>query len=514
MSCGLRLGGSIQLSAFRYQQSTIYENSPLVSELVRHASFRSRFNVAVVGLWRRNQYRLTNLAYVPLRKGERVLVQGETEAIEQLEKFADFSNVEILTPEKLEEQYHADERMFVVRLPKDSELAGTSVSKSRLADVFDFRVTGVFREGSLKVMPHGDEDLLGGDLLPHALDPQAPGGDLDMGNSGTAMRLFAGLLSAKAFDTVLTGDESLSARPMERVAAPLRAMGAAEVGFLVPNRFEYGYGLTPEIVELALQRQPDLIITVDNGISSLDGVREAKGFGIDVLVTDHHLPAEELPGADVIVNPNLPGSRFTSRNLAGVGVAFYVMAALGRRLEQDGLAGASKIAARYLDLVALGTVADVVPLDHNNRILVQQGLNRIRAGQTVAGIAALLTQAGRVVPRTVSTDLGFVVGPRINAAGRLGQAQLGVELLTISAGERAQQLAAYIDQLNATRDSLQRSVYLAANKQVKSEFNSEEDPALVVAGVGWHQGVIGVVAGRLADKYAKPVIVISLTSSS
>ena len=187
-----------------------------------------------------------------------------------------------------------------------------------------------------------------------------------------------------------------------------KAYGFSDVSYIVPNRFEYGYGLSPEIVRVAAERNPSLIVTVDNGVSSVAGVREARGLGISVLITDHHLPGDELPDANVIVNPNLEGSVFPSRNLAGVGVAFYLMAALGRHLEDNGQNGAAKVPAQFLDLVALGTVADVVPLDHNNRILVQQGLNRMRSGKTVAGIRALLTQSGRQLSRTVSTDLGFV----------------------------------------------------------------------------------------------------------
>ena len=183
----------------------------------------------------------------------------------------------------------------------------------------------------------------------------------------------------------------------------LRAFGFADVDYLVPNRFEYGYGLTPEIVRVAAQRKPTLLVTVDNGVSSIDGVREANSLGIPVLVTDHHLPGSELPDAAVIVNPNLHGSQFSSRSLAGVGVAFYLMAALGRALQDSGVENAAKIPARYLDLVALGTVADVVPLDHNNRILVQQGLQRMRANKLVAGVRALLTQSGRQLAKVVST---------------------------------------------------------------------------------------------------------------
>jgi single-stranded-DNA-specific exonuclease len=207
----------------------------------------------------------------------------------------------------------------------------------------------------------------------------------------------------------------------------LREFGFADVEYLVPNRFEFGYGLSPEIVRVAADNSPGLLVTVDNGISSLAGVEEANRLGIPVLVTDHHLPGNEMPDAAVIVNPNLPGSRFPSRNLAGVGVAFYLMAALGHRLGREGRKDAARVPSRYLDLVALGTVADVVPLDHNNRVLVDQGLRRIRAGKTVPGIEALLRQSGRQLARTVSADLGFVAGPRINAAGRLEDISIGIE---------------------------------------------------------------------------------------
>jgi len=238
----------------------------------------------------------------------------------------------------------------------------------------------------------------------------------------------------------------------------LKAYGFGNVDYLVPNRFEYGYGLTEEIVAVAAASQPQLIVTVDNGISSINDVHEAKRRGIAVLVTDHHLPGKELPAADVILNPNLPGSRFPSRNLAGVGVAFYLVAALGRRLEDEGLAAASKIPAQFLDLVALGTVADVVPLDHNNRILVQQGLDRIRAGRTVAGIRALLEQSGRPLSRTVSGDLGFVVGPRINAAGRLEDMSIGIECLLTDDDARAQQSARLLDDINKERREIETSM--------------------------------------------------------
>jgi single-stranded-DNA-specific exonuclease len=213
----------------------------------------------------------------------------------------------------------------------------------------------------------------------------------------------------------------------------LRQLGAAEVGYLVPNRFEYGYGLTPEIVAVAAGRRPDLIMTVDNGISSLDGVAAARQRGMRVLITDHHLAGESLPAADAIVNPNIPGNDFPSKHLAGVGVAFYVMLGLRARLRDSGWSAQQQIAepnlAQFLDLVALGTVADVVPLDHNNRILVQQGIQRIRAGQCVPGLRALLEVAGRDLSAAVAADLGFAAGPRLNAAGRLDDMSLGIECL-------------------------------------------------------------------------------------
>jgi single-stranded-DNA-specific exonuclease len=286
----------------------------------------------------------------------------------------------------------------------------------------------------------------------------------------------------------------------------LRAFDFANVDYLVPNRFAFGYGLSPEIVEVAIERSPQLIITVDNGISSIAGVKAAKDAGIDVLVTDHHLPAEELPAADVIVNPNLPDSQFASRNLAGVGVAFYLMAALGRALEDSGAKGAGKVPARYLDLVALGTVADVVPLDHNNRVLVQQGLNRMRAGHTVAGIQALLTQAGRQVARVVSSDLGFAVGPRINAAGRLEDMSVGIECLLTDDHTVAAQHAVLLDEINKERRDIEATMREQAFAYVDS-LDSRRWPACVcVYEESWHQGVVGLVAARVREKCHRPVI--------
>ena len=286
----------------------------------------------------------------------------------------------------------------------------------------------------------------------------------------------------------------------------LREFGFADVDFRVPNRFEYGYGLTPEIVRVAAKSSPSLIITVDNGISSIEGVEVAKSAGIDVLVTDHHLPGEDLPAADVIVNPNLQNSQFASGNLAGVGVAFYVLAALGKALERQGQKGASRIPANYLDLVALGTVADVVPLDHNNRILVDQGIRRMRAGKTVPGITALLQQAGRQVRRTVSTDLGFAVGPRLNAAGRLDDMSIGIECLLTDDHDIAARHAATLDQINKDRREIESTMCDQAFAYVDS-LDPRRLPACVcVYEPSWHQGIVGLIASRVKDRCHRPVI--------
>jgi single-stranded-DNA-specific exonuclease len=286
----------------------------------------------------------------------------------------------------------------------------------------------------------------------------------------------------------------------------LRDFGFKDVEYLVPNRFDYGYGLTPEIVDVAAARSPRLIITVDNGVSSIDGVAHAKQLGIPVLVTDHHLPGDELPVADVIVNPNLRGSKFASRNLAGVGVAFYLMARIGRLLEEQGQVGAAKIPARYLDLVALGTVADVVPLDHNNRVLVQQGLMRMRAGVAVPGIAALLKQSGRSLARCVSTDLGFSVGPRINAAGRLEDISVGIECLLTDSAEVADEYARVLDQINSERRDIEGTMREQAFRYVDKLGEQRWPSCVCVYDQSWHQGIVGLIAARVKERCHRPVI--------
>lgn len=286
----------------------------------------------------------------------------------------------------------------------------------------------------------------------------------------------------------------------------LRKFGFSSVDYLVPNRFEYGYGLTPEIVEVAARTSPDLLVTVDNGVSSIDGVMRARSLGMDVLVTDHHLPGQELPEANVMVNPNLVDCKFESPHLAGVGVAFYLVAALGRRLEQEGQQGAAKIPAGYLDLVALGTVADVVQLDRNNRILVEQGIRRIRAGQAVPGIQALLQRAGKSMARIVSNDLGFVVGPRLNAAGRLEDMSLGIECLLTDDEGAAMDSAATLDSINKERRNIESDMREQAFAYVDAMDQVRLPACICVFQHDWHQGVVGLIASRVKDRCHRPVI--------
>lgn len=290
----------------------------------------------------------------------------------------------------------------------------------------------------------------------------------------------------------------------------LRMLGVAHVDYLVPNRFEYGYGLTPEIVAVALQRRPDLLITVDNGISSVDGVAAAKAAGLKVLVTDHHLPGPELPAADAIVNPNQPGCPFPSKAMAGVGVIFYVLLALRARLREIGWFARQGMAepnlAELLDLVALGSVADVVPLDANNRILVHQGLARIRAGRARPGLKALLEVAGKQAARVTSTDLGFILGPRLNAAGRLDDMSLGIECLLCDDEALARDMAMQLDQLNQDRKAIEQGMQREALAQLRDMPVEELPFGLCLFEPEWHQGVIGILASRLKERYHRPTI--------
>lgn len=286
----------------------------------------------------------------------------------------------------------------------------------------------------------------------------------------------------------------------------LRMMGG-EVDYLVPNRFEYGYGLTPEIVALAAERKPDFIITVDNGIASVDGVKVANALGIAVLVTDHHLPGDVLPDAACIINPNQPGCPFPSKHLAGVGVAFYLMLALRGELRARGAFDEKPEPnlTELLDLVALGTVADLVRLDDNNRILVEQGLRRIRAGKACPGVQALLRVAGRDPRRATAQDFGFGAAPRLNAAGRLQDMSLGIACLLADDAEEATLFAQQLDALNRERRGIEADMHESALISLE-EFVPGENYSISIYETEWHQGVIGILASRIKERFHRPVI--------
>ena len=330
-------------------------------------------------------------------------------------------------------------------------------------------------------------------------------------NADAAAVLLADAVAADKKLLVIGDFDADGATSTALAVSLLRQFGAREVDYLVPNRFEYGYGLTPEIVELAATRDPAVIITVDNGIASLDGVESARARGIATLITDHHLAGRTLPGADVIVNPNQPGCAFPSKNLAGVGVIFYVMLALRAQLRLRGWFAqrAEPNLAHYTDLVALGTVADVVPLDHNNRILVAAGLQRIRAGLARPGIAALLDVASRDPRTVVASDLGFAVGPRINAAGRLDDMSIGIECLLSEDPARAAALAMQLHRLNQDRRLIESDMQEQALRELaRLELVQEAEPplAMTLYQPGWHQGVIGILASRIKDRIHRPTI--------
>ncbi|MCP5352922.1 MAG: single-stranded-DNA-specific exonuclease RecJ, partial [Chromatiales bacterium] len=313
---------------------------------------------------------------------------------------------------------------------------------------------------------------------------------------------------------VIVGDFDADGATSTAVAVKgLTALGAASVEYVVPNRFEFGYGLSPEIVAVAARSQPDLIITVDNGIANFEGVDAARALGIRVLVTDHHLPANRLPAADAIVNPNQPGDDFPSKHLAGVGVMFYVLLALRARRRDKGHGNGPNL-AELLDLVALGTVADVVRLDRNNRILVEQGLRRIRAGHCRPGIAALIQVSGRKQDSLAASDLGFALGPRLNAAGRLEDMGVGIECLLTDSPDTALMLAAQLDELNRDRRAIENRMHDEAKAAMDALRLSEGKSlpwGLVMYDVNWHQGVIGILASRLKERHHRPVIALAPT---
>jgi len=333
--------------------------------------------------------------------------------------------------------------------------------------------------------------------------------------------LYAALL--KQARILIIGDFDADGATATAIAVTaLKQFGFQHVDYLVPNRFTYGYGLTPEIVEAAMAFHPDMIITVDNGVASHQGVATAKAKGIQVLITDHHLPAPTLPEADVIVNPNLQNDAFPSKALAGCGVIFYVMLALRHTLREKNYFQQTQHPepnpTHWLDLVALGTVADVVPLDKNNRILVHQGLQRIQAKQCCPGILALLDVAGRTPEQITAADLGFFIGPRLNAAGRLEDMSLGIACLLAKTTEEAQAMAVHLNTLNQERRAIEAHMQQAAWTALAPLQLSADTPDLP-AGIclydeNWHQGVIGILAGRLKDKLHRPVIAFAKTSDT
>ena len=294
----------------------------------------------------------------------------------------------------------------------------------------------------------------------------------------------------------------------------LTAMGAEDVIYVVPNRFEHGYGLSPKIVDVALDHDPDLIVTVDNGISSISGVEHAKKNGIKVLITDHHLPGDKLPSADVIVNPQLKENKFPSKNLAGVGVIFYILLALRAKLKAENWFDEKNIKypnlANLLDLVALGTISDLVPLDKNNRTMVAHGLKLMRKNKSKAGILAILNQSGRQLSTLTSGDLSFAIAPRLNAAGRLTDMSLGIECLLTDDKENATEMAKKLNQLNIERRQIQDNM----EEQAFTEFEkylqdtSKKIPrGICIYNQNWHQGVVGILAAKIKEKFNRPVIV-------
>ena len=336
---------------------------------------------------------------------------------------------------------------------------------------------------------------------------------LAMKGMKTAVSLLAEHLKADLKILIIGDFDADGATSTALMMKGLRTMGAKQVNFLIPDRFKFGYGLTPEIVEVAAQQGPDLIITVDNGIASIDGVAAAKAKGIRVLVTDHHLAGDELPDADSIINPNQPGDEFPTKNIAGVGVAFYLLLALRSRLRDDNWFSEQKLAvpnlAELLDLVALGTVADVVPMDHVNRILVKQGLARINSGQACPGILALIDVANRKPGSLAAADLGFSLAPRLNAAGRIENMSIGIECLLADDSETAHQIAVRLDEINLERRAIEGEMKQQALHDLKKiNLSADKDlpVGLCIFDQSWHQGVIGILAARIKERFYRPVI--------
>jgi single-stranded-DNA-specific exonuclease len=325
---------------------------------------------------------------------------------------------------------------------------------------------------------------------------------------GSAVRLIENAMS-RGQSILIVGDyDADGATSVALLVSGLRALGANNVSYMVPDRFRLGYGLSPEIVDLAKANKPELLITVDSGISSVAGVERARALGIKVIITDHHLPGETLPDADAIVNPNQPECQFQSKNLAGVGVAFYLLSGVRARLREQNIEKAHQLnLARYLDLVALGTIADLVPLDRNNRILVDNGIRGIRAGRGNLGIKALLAIAGVDEEVVTTRDLAFALGPRLNAAGRIENMSIGIECLLASV-DTAREFAEQLDELNLERRSIESSMRRQADDLLKSkDFLKTDSTGLCLYDQSWHEGVVGILASRIKDLLNRPVFV-------
>lgn len=353
---------------------------------------------------------------------------------------------------------------------------------------------------------YGARRVAGGAQLATGLDAMLPVGSLEQVAEAAAL-----LLRHRQGRILIVGDfDADGATSCALMVHALTDWGFAAVDFIVPDRFRFGYGITPGLVNEASARKPTLLVTVDNGVAGIEGVATARALGFEVLVTDHHLPGDALPDANVIVNPNLRGSRFGSRTLAGVGVAFYVLAALQRQMREQGLLpAAARPVASWLDLVALGTVADLVPLDANNRVLVAQGIQRMRAGACTPGIQALLAVAGRDAGSVVASDLGFAVGPRLNAAGRLDDMSIGIRCLLARDAAEAQTLAAQLDALNRQRRQIEAGMQAMAQAAVSglpAWREGDRHAGLTLFDRGWHQGVVGLVASRIKERTGRPVI--------
>ncbi|MBT9514477.1 MAG: single-stranded-DNA-specific exonuclease RecJ [Acidovorax sp.] len=344
-----------------------------------------------------------------------------------------------------------------------------------------------------------------------------PSGKKGLKGIDTAARLLADAMAQNKRLVIVADYDCDGATACAVGVRGLRLLGAQHVDYLVPDRVTDGYGLTAPIARRVAERGADVLITVDNGIASVDGVAEAKALGLTVVVTDHHLPGPELPVADAIVNPNQPGCTFESKSMAGVGVMFYVLLALRAELRARGVfdAASQPKLDPLLTLVALGTVADVVKLDANNRRLVAQGLKRIRAGQMPAGVAALFTAAGRKAPVATTFDFGFALGPRINAAGRLADMTLGIECLLTDDAGRAAELAATLDGINRERREIEGGMRDQAMLMAESLFQEDEEPppAISVFDPDFHEGVVGIVASRIKDKLHRPTFVFAASSA-